>query len=270
MLTAQAVDSIRESVEAELGSRSTNLAAAVNACDTEFARAGAFNSSMRIHKRGVIACQELTVRAEIIWGIIQQSRRLFDEPNEVLIADLRQQVKDHITSQAPVVLQLAGRVNDASRQANSIEKPLMECRDQLIRKFSNQVLLFVEDLGREPAASAAGSVTNFYGPVGAVQTGSHAIAHVQIDAAGGARLIEALEKLRDALPRAADMALDDREQGAELVGDVILAARASKPNGLKLTGLLMGLAMLVQTVASVRPAWDAVRAAAHALGIPLP
>jgi hypothetical protein len=77
MLQARAVDCIRESVEAELGPRGTNLAAAVNACDSEFAWAGRINSSSRVYKRGVIACQELTVRAEIIWGIIQQCRRLF-------------------------------------------------------------------------------------------------------------------------------------------------------------------------------------------------
>lgn len=269
MLQARAVDCIRESVEAELGPRSTNLAAAVNACDSEFARAGAFNSSMRIHKRGVVACQELTVRAEIIWGIIQQCRRLFGEPDEGLVADLRQQIHDHITAQVPLVLELAGRVTDLSRQRNSIELPLVECRDQLIRKFSNKALLFVEELKHPPGNSPGAPGVTIIGPVGAVQTGSHAIAHVHIDAAGSARLLKTLENLRSELPKAADMALDEREQGAELASDLIVAVRAPKPNASKLAGLLMGLSMLVQTVASLRPAWDAVRYAANAVGIPL-
>ena len=63
MLTPSVIDRIRESVEAELGPRSTNLAAALNACDTEFAGRGAFKSSMRVQRRGLVACQELTVRA---------------------------------------------------------------------------------------------------------------------------------------------------------------------------------------------------------------
>lgn len=57
MLTASAIDRIRESIEAELGPRSMNIAAALNSCDSEFARAGAFNSSRRILQRGFVACQ---------------------------------------------------------------------------------------------------------------------------------------------------------------------------------------------------------------------
>jgi ornithine cyclodeaminase/alanine dehydrogenase-like protein (mu-crystallin family) len=146
----------------------------------------------------------------------------------------------------------------------------MECRDQLIRKFCNQATFFVEELKQPPAVSATGGIYNFQGNVGAVLTGPYATAHVHIDAIGAARLVEALEGLRDALPKAADMAPDAREQSAELVSDIIVAARADKPNGLTLTGLLMGLGMGVQTIASVRPAWDAVLHAAKAIGIPLP
>ncbi len=258
MLPQSTADRIRDSIEAELGPRATDLAAAVNACDSDFARHGAFNSSRRILQRGVVACHELTVRAEIIWRIIQQYRRLFGEPDEALIADLTRQLHDHISAQVNDVLKLTG------------PQPLAECRDQLIKKFSNQALLFVEELKREPAAGAAGGMTNFYGPVGAVQTGPHATAHVHIDAAGTARLLDALEKLRDELPKAADMVLDEREQGTELVRDIMAAAQAPKPNSSKLSGLLMGLSLLVQTVASLRPAWDAVRYAAKAVGIPLP
>jgi hypothetical protein len=103
-----------------------------------------------------------------------------------------------------------------------------------------------------------------------VQTGLYATAHVQIGAADGARIVEALERLREALPSAADMAPDVREQSAGLVTDIIAAARVDKPNRLTLNSLFMGLAVTVQTVASLRPAWDAVRQAATAIGVHLP
>jgi hypothetical protein len=51
---------------------------------------------------------------------------------------------------------------------------------------------------------------------------------------------------------------------------MVVAARAKKTNGPKLAGLLNGLAVSVQTVASLRPAWDFVSIAARAMGIPLP
>jgi hypothetical protein len=66
MLTGVAVDRICQSVEAELAPRATNLSTALLACDTEFAARGQFNSNMRVQKRGLVACQELEVRADII------------------------------------------------------------------------------------------------------------------------------------------------------------------------------------------------------------
>jgi hypothetical protein len=108
---------------------------------------------------------------------------------------------------------------EPSRRTELIEQPIMECRDQLIRKFCNQANFFVEELKQPPAA---------------------------------------------------DMALDAREQSAGLVSDIIVAARADKPNGLTLASLLKGLGMAVQAVASVRPAWDAVRALAIAMHVPVP
>jgi hypothetical protein len=277
MLRASVIDRIRESVEAELGPRSTNLAAAMNACDSEFAVRGAFNSSMRIQRRGLVACQELTVRAEMIWGpemiwgLMQRCRPLFGELDDALVDGLSQQIRRHITAQATAVLLLSGVTStEPSRRTALIEQPIMECRDQLIRRFCNQATFFVEELKQPPAASAAGGVYNFQGNVGAVLTGPYATAHVHIDGAGAARLVEALEQLRDALPKAADMAFEAREQSTGLVSDIIVAARVDKPNGLTLTSLLMGLGMAVQTVASLRPAWDAVLLAAKSIGIPLP
>ena len=123
MLTPSVIDRIRESVEAELGPRSTNLAAALNACDTEFAGRGAFKSSMRVQRRGLVACQELTVRAEMIWGLVRRCRPWFGELDDAVIATLNQQIRDHITAQATVVLQLAGVTStEPSRRTELIER----------------------------------------------------------------------------------------------------------------------------------------------------
>jgi hypothetical protein len=201
---------------------------------------------------------------------MQRCRPLFGELDDALQSDLSQQIRYHITAQATAVLQLSGVTStEPSRRTALIEQPIMECRDQLIRKFCSQATFLVEELKQPPAASAASGIT-IQGNVGTVMTGPYATAHVHIDAAGATRLVEALEQLRAVLPKAADMALDAREQSAGLVSDIIVAARADKPNGLTLTSLLMGLGMTVQTVASVRPAWDAVRALAIAMGISLP
>lgn len=271
MLTDTAIDRIKESVEAELGPRSTNLAAALTACDSDFASRGAFNSSLRILRRGIVGCQELEVRADIIWALIQRCRPWLGEPDDDLLNGLNQQIEYHIGAQAAVVMRVTSQTStDPQRLQAAIEVPIADCRKQLIKKFWSQARFFVDELRHPPTLNASGATYNFNSYVGAVQTGAQATAHVRIDAAGSARVIEALERLREALPTAADMALDAREQGIGLVSDIIVAARADKPNRLTLTSLLMGLGMTVQTVASLRPAWDAVRQVAPLIGVNLP
>jgi hypothetical protein len=271
MLTGAAIDRICESVEAELAPRATNLSAALLACDSEFAARGQFNSSMRVQKRGLVACQELEVRADIIWSLMRRCRPWFGEPDDALLDSLSQQIRHHIDAQATAVLQLAGQTpTDPQRRAAAIEVPITACREQLVKKFWSQARFFVDELKHPAATDVPNSSMNFYGNVGAVQTGLYATAHVQIGAADSARLVEALEGLREALPSAADMAPDAREQSAGLVTDIIAAARVDKPNRLTLNSLFMGLAVTVQTVASLRPAWDAVRQAAAAIGVHLP
>ncbi len=271
MLTGTAVDRISESVEAELAPRSKNLSIALLACDTEFATRGRFNSSMRVQKRGLVACQELEVRADIIWTLIQRCRPWFGEPDDALLDGLSKQIHYQIGVQTAAVLQLAGQTStDPQRRAAAIELPIKACCEQLIKKVLSQARFFVEQLRHPPTTSAPNSINNFYGTVGAVQIGAYATAHVQIGAADSARVIDALELLREALPSAADMAIDASEQSAGLVTDIIAAARVDKPNRLTLTSLLMGLAVTVQAVASLRPTWDAVRQAAAAIGVRLP
>ena len=83
-------------------------------------------------------------------------------------------------------------------------------------------------------------------------------------------MVEALEKLRAALPQSTDMTADLREQSADVISDLIVASRAPKPNGPKIAGLFSGLATTVQTVASLRSAWNFVLDAARLMGIPVP
>lgn len=60
-------------------------------------------------KRGLLACNELTVRADIIWWQIRRCLSRFWEPDgEGLVVDLSQQVREHITAPAAVVLKLSG------------------------------------------------------------------------------------------------------------------------------------------------------------------
>lgn len=121
-----------------------------------------------------------------------------------------------------------------------------------------------------PTASTAQLVINNSGTIGAVQTGPGALANVQQWVSGDtSELQSALAALRDALERAHEV---ETSQRAELIADVesaVIELRREVPNKGRLLRWLGGIGAVVQTTASVQPAFDAVKSLARALGIPL-
>jgi hypothetical protein len=275
VLAADVINCIRETQNVELPPRDRDVAAAVQAAVRRLRARGGGGSVL--HERLRIGIGELDVRAEIIWRVIQRCHTTAGTPADERLADgLQQQVAEHLTAQSAVVRDLvdATTLQDWPEQVrNLIPGGMLTRRNELIGKFGNEVRFYVRDAEQaaraQPAATGQGHVT-IVGNVGAVQTGPYATAQIHVDAAGSARMIEALERLHAALPQTADMTGEQREQSADVIGDLVAASRAPRLNGPKIAGLLNGLAVTVQTVASLRPAWDIVRNAARAMGIPVP
>lgn len=124
-----------------------------------------------------------------------------------------------------------------------------------------------------PAAALAAPsvVNNFNAPVGAVQTGPGSTAHVQQQWINGetSELRAALAALREALERAPDV---EPEARRELIVDVDSAStelQKERPNRGRLLRWLGGIGTVVGTIGSVQPAYEAVKALARALGLPL-
>jgi hypothetical protein len=83
----------------------------------------------------------------------------------------------------------------------------------------------------------------------------------------GAKLIEAVEHLASAIKSNMEMAGRQRDVAPEIAYEVVVAAKSPKPNAAKIVGLLGGLAMTIQTIASLQGAWDKVRAIAAVIGL---
>jgi hypothetical protein len=144
-------------------------------------------------------------------------------------------------------------------------------RDQLIAKYQNDANFYVRAATQPPAPAApAAAVIVNGGVVYSLQTGDYSNATIRIDPAGADQFLQANTALIEAIKSAPDMGDDQRAQSIDTATDLLAAAKAQRPNGPKMLGLLGGLATGVQSVASVKPAWDAVKAAAAAVGIPLP
>lgn len=114
-------------------------------------------------------------------------------------------------------------------------------------------------------------VNNFNSPVGAVQTGPGSTAHVQQQRINGetSELQAALVALREALERAPDV---EPEARRELIVDVDGATselQKQRPNRRKLLRSLGGIGTVAGAIGSVQPAYEAAKALARALGLPL-
>lgn len=124
---------------------------------------------------------------------------------------------------------------------------------------------------KSPVQPIIPSTLIFNGPVGAVQTGPNATAHVQQHLMHDdlAHLADALHQLRSAIRSAPELDLKGKDG---LVAEINMAEaelRVENPRSDKLLGWLCGIATAVQTIGSAQAALEAVRTAAKAIGLPL-
>jgi hypothetical protein len=122
-----------------------------------------------------------------------------------------------------------------------------------------------------PPASSTVNITN-HGSINVLQTGPGSTAHVQQQWITGdtTALQSALATLRGALEHAQGL---EAETQRELVADIDHARaelREEKPNREKLLRWLGRIGAVVGAVASVQPAYEAVKAVALTLGIHIP
>ncbi|MEQ1683487.1 MAG: hypothetical protein ABL916_07545 [Burkholderiaceae bacterium] len=126
---------------------------------------------------------------------------------------------------------------------------------------------------KQPTPPAPGSVNIAnYGSINVLQTGPGAIAHVQQQWVTGdtTALQSALDTLRGALERAQGLEVETQRELVANVEHARAELREEKPNREKLLRWLGGIGAVVGAVGSVQPAYEAVKALALALGIPLP
>ncbi len=268
MLAAGVLTRIRSYVDAEIRPRDRILRETVQAAIRRIAASQGALSGASAHASLEAGRSELQVRAGIIWRVIARSyTSLVGGDSPSVLEDLRQQIAEYLTVEARTVADISAeswRGNDKMFLLirDSIN---VETRNELRAKCDLEAQFFVDQL-RRPASpgSDAPAILNFHAPVGSVQTGPHATAHVVLDASDGRRLLDALESLRGAIEASAEMTGQQRAASLELISDLVVATKTEKPNTAKIGGLLKGLAQTVQTVASVQRAWDVVKSAAIA------
>lgn len=275
MLDQTIVDRIAASIPAYLSPRDRTLTDSLRAAINKLAASGMIGSGNAGAQLARLGVDELTIRSKIIWNAIQRAHTASGAPLDAATsADLQRQIAHHVSAHSQQVRTI---VKDAYPPLNGqIRTTIMTHIDDRISSLTSEILaqlrveadFYVAELQRQAAQPApAAPITINAAHIGAVQTGAYAVAHVSMSAQQSARLVEELEALRQALRTSSEATDEQRTQGDEIAGELITAVKAQKPNAPKIAGLLGGLATSVQTIASLRPAWETVRDAAIAAGI---
>lgn len=272
MFQPHVIERIRESISVQVEPRGRTLVATLQGEIRSLAARGLAISGVAISRVASVACDELQVRSQIVQAAVFRTyQALVGESAPGALEDLQAQLSEHISAQALAVrepaLSIQALRDPRLKAREHIELAINTQRDERIRLARNEAAFFLDSLRAATRNGGVATVITIHGNVGAVQTGTHATANIALAGHDRDRLVEALRRLREELGRNSEASEEQREQGTELVTDVMAAVTAEKPNGPKISGLLGGLASTVQTVASLRGAWEFVRDAATAIGI---
>lgn len=130
----------------------------------------------------------------------------------------------------------------------------------------------LESRARAQGQPAQGTVHVTATTIGVVQTAPGSVAHViqHIQPADQQKLVEALEKLLLDLHNASDV-LPDAKRDIEIMAQETKQELANKkPILAKVRGMLSGIGETVQTLGSVRNAYELLKSAALSVGVQLP
>jgi hypothetical protein len=143
-------------------------------------------------------------------------------------------------------------------------------------RFFPEIDLIIKELENLEKGEGIGSESNITtyninAPGGIVQTGNNAKAgNIVINNDNKQELCKAIDIILNAMSNANDFHSSAKEETKELIDKVKSEVEKPKPNGIKLGSLLLGIANTVQSLASMKPAYEALKTAASAIGIHLP
>jgi hypothetical protein len=139
--------------------------------------------------------------------------------------------------------------------------------------IGNRLRSYFWDLQHLPPSKETPVTQNFniQGPVGAIMTGANATANVSqtVAATDLSTAVEALLKLRAALTSEPAVSEGLRPELLDTVDKVTTELSSGQPALDRVMLWLGGIASIVQAIPALQPAWQAVKAAANTIGVPI-
>jgi hypothetical protein len=274
MIDQRTLDIAQRLLDAEFRRREQSLARETRNIQERMSSRGVLMSSMTVTQITDLTCLELRTRAHVAWDTFQ---RVLSDTGVSLSPQLAVELTSWLDSFINSSFQSLARHLEQAVNNLGIGWEITPLQDEAAavkREFAARADLLVAVLEKR-APSGTGSaptVMHFYGTVGAVQTGAVSSATVSqhIGTADLTALATAVERLADEVGAAADLQADAQAELQEVLADIRQELARQKPNSIRLRQLAMGAATAIQTTASLRPAYEALRTALAPLGILLP
>jgi len=234
-------------------------------------RAGARNlgqSSYVVNEVLRLCSDELKVLANLAWQDLHRTLELLGSQGQPPVAqDLETAVHALVKAEYPAIESFYSNAVQHQPGTKAALRPELDCA---LRSVDAEIGLYAawkQRALREAGEQGGPTILNFYSPVGAVVTGEHAQVTVQQILEQRAAILQALEQVRSA---ASESSEPQAGQIVEVVAEVVDEVKKEQPNPIKVRGALVGLAGTIQTLASLRPAYDFLKSAAALVGVPLP
>jgi hypothetical protein len=142
-----------------------------------------------------------------------------------------------------------------------------EAAEREARRLESELHLWETQIKQRKEGSAPTSnVVNVAGNFNIVQTGTFG-SSIVIDADSRQTLLQGLGALRGALPGAGELDTVQKTELEQVIDDCEHEVTKEKPNRSRLLGSLQALATMIQTTASLQPAWQMIQRAMQLMGI---
>lgn len=265
---------IQNLINGQKEDRRSQLFDGISRIKSELAQHNALHSSTTAQQIYKLCARELETRATQIWESIKRVHQTYGVPHsESLSNELNDLFKQYISTEAK-------ELTDVMIQNLMDRSFAMFCHldpdvQNVLEKHNAEIDLYVDSLKystKRSENSNESSTFNFYGNVGAVQTGTNAHANIiqNLSPDDKSKLEYALTFVNESLGKIEEFSAVQKEEIAELVNDARNEIEKQKPNNTKLLTLLTSVGMTIQTIASAQPAYQALKVALLPLGIALP
>ena len=277
MLDNKITDLVDRMTRVQFNERQGQLQRDIALAQSQMVARGLGRSGAIVQRVYELCSRDVEIRTLLIWQtLVRVLSQVGVRYSDDLAADLKQEIRKYLSS-------ILEHPNDCLQKivqqiGIGMATPLLsDAREQAFMKVDAEIDLFVLSLlrqteAREGKTESSGQIFNFYSPIGAIQTGPSATANVVMNLSHLDReaLREALERVKEGLSIVEDLPGHPKEEVLDLVEEAKTEVGKPRPNGMRLGSVLMAVGTAIQTVGSLQPAYQALKAALLPLGIPLP